>query len=60
MPTLPDILLRLAALQADIRSLAIAAHKKRDHDTVSELREVDQKLEAASEHITDYVLPYIK
>jgi len=60
MPTLSDILTRLAALQADIRALALAALNKRDHDTHEELGEVCEKLKAASEHITDYVLPYIK
>ena len=60
MTTLPDILARLETLRADIRALALAALNKRDHDTHDELGEVCEKLEAASEHITDYVLPYLK
>ena len=57
---LQTILTRLETLRADIRAIALAAQNKRDHDTATELAEVDHKLESAEDYITDFVLPYLK
>ena len=57
---LTHILTTLEALRAEIRALALESLNKRDYDSHEELATAAEKLEKVSEHITDYVLPYLK